>query len=770
MKRSPLVCGVLIVGFSALVLAACSRDPNVRKQKYFESGQKYFKEAKYRSAALQFQNAIRIDSKFADAHYQLARTYLELQDPQRAYLETARTIELQPDNYKARADIANMLASDYAATSNTSELKAAKEHADFLLAKQPNDPDTHLTIANLLGAQKQYPEALAEIQKAIALAPNKGDSYLALALVETKAGEFDLAEANYRKAIDLEGTASTPRMELAAFYQSRSRYPEAEQLVKSVISSDPKDVNARASLAKLYIEQGKKKEAEEFLNRVKHDFSDDSMGYRMLGDYYFEVGDTDRALAEYASLHKAHKKDMVVSKNYVQLLLMKNRLDEADKLNEQLLSSKVKDPEELVFRGEIQLRQGKVNEAIQTLQSVIADDPDFAVAHYQLGLAFGQQGELPRAASEWQQAVHLQPNMVDGYRALAAFALRKQDMVGLEQYASQLIRLEPAANEGYAFRAASLMAQGRFAAGEADARKAIEVSPEAAVGYVEMGGLNLAEQNLPAAESWYEQALGHDPNSFDALQGLAKIYFIQKQPDKAMARIHGQIARSPNNSDFYDLLGSVELAREDKPAAEAAFAKSADLNQNNVDAIVKLGQMQTARGALDDALFTWSRGARENPKEAAFYIASGGVYEQKHDLQDARSSYEKALELKPDDPAVANNLAYLLLETNGNLDLALRLAQSARRAMPQSPEVADTLGLALYRKGVYEAAITMFEEAIKLSAKNKEAESATYHYHLGEAYEKDAKPALARQHFEQALKIDPNYTDAADIRKQLAQP
>jgi tetratricopeptide (TPR) repeat protein len=770
MKPPLFVRGVLIMAFSALVLAACSRDPNIRKQKYFESGQKYFKEAKYRSAAIQFENAIKIDSKFGDAHYQLARTYLELQDPQRAYLETARTLELQPDNYKAHADIANMLASDYALTSNTPELTAAKEHTDLLLAKQPNDPDTYLTVANVLTAQQKYPEALQEIQKAIALAPNKADSYLTLALVETKAGEFDAAEANYKKAVDLEGTAPTPRMALAAFYQSRGRYPEAEQLVKAVISSAPKDLNARASLAKLYIEQGKKKEAEEFLSQMRRDFPDDSTGYRMLGDYYFEVGDIDRALAEYASLHKAHKKDLVVAKNYVQLLLLKNRLEEADKLNEQLLSTKVKGDEELVFRGEIQLRQGKVSAAIQTLQSVIADNPDFAAAHYQLGVAFGQQGELTRAASEWQQAVHLQPNMIDGYRALAAVALGKQDMVGLEQDASQMIRLEPASTEGYAFRAASLMAQGRFARGEADARKAIEVAPAAAVGYVEMGSLNLAEQNLPVAESWYEQALSHDPNSIDALQGLAKVYFIQKQPDKAIARINAQIARSPNSSDFYDILGTVEFTKGDRPAAEAAFAKSAVLNQNNVDAIVKLGQMQAARGALDDALFTWSRGARENPREAAFYIASGGVYEQKHDLQDARSSYEKAFELKPDDPGVANNLAYLLLETNANLDLALRLAQTARRALPESPEVADTLGLALYRKGVYQAAITMFAEAIKLGAKNKEAENATYHYHLGQAYEKDAKPALARQHFEQALKIDPNYTEAAEIRKQLAQP
>jgi len=770
MKSSSRLRSALIVGFSALVFTACTRDPNVRKQKYFDSGQKYFAEGKYRQAAIQFENAIRIDSRFAAAHYQLAQTYLQLRDGQHAYLETARTLELQPDNYKAHADMANMLAIDYATTSNSSELTTAREHIDLLLQKQPNDPETHLGVANLLNAQQKYREAIEEIQKAIALGPNHGDSYLTLALVETKIGQFDAAEANYKKAVDLKATAANPHLVLAAFYQLRGRYPEAEQEIQSVISSDPKDLNARASLARLYMAQGKKKEAEALLDRVKHDFPNDSYGYRMLADYYFAEGDSDRALAEYASLHNAHAKDLLVSKNYIELLLLKNRVDEADKLTEELLSSKVKDRDALMFRGQIQLRRGKVNEAIQTLQSAIANNPNLAAAHYQLGLALNQRGERDRAMSEWQQAVRIQPTMNDAYRALAGASLRDGDMESLERYASELIRLEPAATEGYAFRAGSFMARKQFAAAEADARKAIEIAPQSWVGYFEMGSLNFVEQKLPAAENWYVQALAHDPNSLDALEGLANVYLAQKLPDKAIARVKAQIASSTNNNGaLYDLLGSLESGTGDLPAAEAALEKAAELNKNDVDAIVKLGQVQAARGNLDQALASWSEGAEQNPKEAAFYIASGGVYEQKHDLERARSSYEKAHALKPDNPVVANNLAYVMLETKGNLDIALELAQSARRAMPESANVADTLGSVFYQKGVYEAAIGMFQEAIKLTAKYKQAENPTYHYHLGQAYEKAERPELARQHFERVLKLDPNYTDAADIRKQLAQ-
>ena len=82
--------------------------------------------AKYREAVIQFLNATQIDSGFAAAHYQLAQSYIKLQDWQHAYQEIGRTLELQPDNYKAHADMANMLAADYASTDNPSDITTPK--------------------------------------------------------------------------------------------------------------------------------------------------------------------------------------------------------------------------------------------------------------------------------------------------------------------------------------------------------------------------------------------------------------------------------------------------------------------------------------------------------------------------------------------------------------------------------------------------------------------------------------------------------------------
>src|SRR5262245_34859068 len=67
---------IVILGVITALSAGCSRDPNVRKQRFFKSGQEYFEQGKYREAALQFENATQVDPRFAEAHYSLAQTFL----------------------------------------------------------------------------------------------------------------------------------------------------------------------------------------------------------------------------------------------------------------------------------------------------------------------------------------------------------------------------------------------------------------------------------------------------------------------------------------------------------------------------------------------------------------------------------------------------------------------------------------------------------------------------------------------------------------------
>jgi Tfp pilus assembly protein PilF len=167
---------------------------------------------------------------------------------------------------------------------------------------------------------------------------------------------------------------------------------------------------------------------------------------------------------------------------------------------------------------------------------------------------------------------------------------------------------------------------------------------------------------------------------------------------------------------------------------------------------------------VEAAKATYQRAIQQNPRDLTTYLLLAAIEEKTGNWQKAQEIYEKALRVQPDHSDAANNLAYLLLQHGGNTDVALSYAQVARRGMPESPNTADTLGWAYFRKGSYGLATDMFEEALKRSPNNP-----TYHYHLGLAFQKNNDPARAREHFERVLKINPRYAQADEIRKALAQ-
>jgi tetratricopeptide (TPR) repeat protein len=131
----------LIATLVCSLLVGCSRDPNVRKQKYLESGQRYFQKEKYREAAIQFQNALQVDARYAEAHYQLAQCDMRLGNFRGAYAELMRTVDITPQNWKAHIDLGNLLLAGR-------EFKRAQEQALLVLAAEPNNADAHALLAN----------------------------------------------------------------------------------------------------------------------------------------------------------------------------------------------------------------------------------------------------------------------------------------------------------------------------------------------------------------------------------------------------------------------------------------------------------------------------------------------------------------------------------------------------------------------------------------------------------------------------------------------
>ena len=139
-----------------------------------------------------------------------------------------------------------------------------------------------------------------------------------------------------------------------------------------------------------------------------------------------------------------------------------------------------------------------------------------------------------------------------------------------------------------------------------------------------------------------------------------------------------------------------------------------------------------------------------------------GHIEAEGKTAEARTMYERALEINPDFAPAANNLAWMLLQENEDLDRALELAKRAKKQLPDDPNVADTLGLAFLAKGFYPSAISELSDAAE-----KMPEHPTVLYHLGLAHWKNGDKQEAQAALDKALKIKLDFPEKKKAEKLL---
>jgi len=749
-----LLAVTLFLSFA--LLPGCHRDPNVRKQKYMESGQRYSAQGKDKEAIIQYSNALKIDKNFADAYYARAQAFLHVGALSNAYSDLQRTVYLQSTNYKARLDLGNMLLSG-------GKIDEAQAQADATIAAQPDNADAHALLSRIASRQGKSDVALAEIHRALQIAPNESALHETLALLQAgDPAQASSVEAEMKKAISLDPKSVNVKLLLAAFYARTGRLQDSEQVCWSAVATDPKNLSARESLVQVILRQGNPARAEQVLRQASNDLADNPRGVRMLADYYAGSGQLDKAKAEYASLAHKYPKNVSVQEGYVRILLEVKDYTTAQSVVTELMKKNSKDPQVAVLNGIVLLNSGKTNDAVNALQSAVKDAPSDAFIQYWLGRAALTKGDSGLAEKSFRQAAQLNPRNIEAQEALAHIAAQRGDLSMLSDVAEKTIAAAPRFPGGYQWRASAELAHNSPDKAEADLKNAISIAPQSAQAYLMLGELRYAQKRLPEGAALLEQALQYDPDSVQALRGLVNFDLSKKQSAQALNRINVQIEKRPKNSGFYDLLAMVQIQNKNLDQAIAASQKAMEVNPDDGEAVNIYSQLQASRGQAANAISAWEQWSKAHPGSAEAYVILGSLEQMRGDKKKAEDYFKKALQIKSEQPVAANDLAYLMLENGENVDVALNWAQIGHKGMPDSPNSSDTLAWAYYYKGTYGFARDLLEDAIK-----KNPNSATMQYHLGMVYGKLQDKSNAAMHLKKAISLAPDSPAAKDAKTAL---
>jgi tetratricopeptide (TPR) repeat protein len=395
-----------------------------------------------------------------------------------------------------------------------------------------------------------------------------------------------------------------------------------------------------------------------------------------------------------------------------------------------------------------QLDSGEGERALESLARAREIAPDFAETHFWLGKALESRSRWREAASEYRAACDLD-----------AFPIRRTSAI------NDAIRRVAAATGG------SLLDIDRLFAEQSEHGL---VGFELIEDYVHptlQGHQLIAWKVWNAMERELDPQTGHAPDRglFDRVVGRREaaprpktapwfynqgvVLEQQDQPELAMAAYRRAVELDPNY-DGAMLNLAILLSLEGRfVEAQRLAARALEIDATNPSAHLIAATLSGHRNEWGPAAEGYREVLRLDSGNVEAWVGLGRASAFLDRPAEARSSFERALELDPDDAGANFHLGTMVAATDP--DTAQRYLERALRSDPEHADAHNNLGAILLSKGRAGEAESQFRQAVALDAGR-----ADFHYNLGLAYKALGRPEDAERAFRRVLELAPDHAGA----------
>jgi len=270
----------------------------------YNKGLEAARSGRLQDALMSFQDAIRKDPDFVQAHLNLGIVYEKLGQGSQAKKEYQEVLRIEPQNPKAHYRIGMMefLRKDYS---------AAKEDFETALKSDSTYVEAMYGLGLVLDRRKDYDRAIATFRKAINLKSDYSDAYYGVAKSEyskaKQSKKYDRALKAYQEAISK--APDHPKAYLAYYYVGLIHYYQKnfEEAVKAfdrsiMLNNGFKSAYVRK--AQVLRKQMKYAEAEAVLKKVLETNAGYGQAHFTLADIYWDQHLDQQAMMEYLAASK----------------------------------------------------------------------------------------------------------------------------------------------------------------------------------------------------------------------------------------------------------------------------------------------------------------------------------------------------------------------------------------------------------------------------------------------------------------------------------
>jgi Flp pilus assembly protein TadD len=290
--------------------------------------------------------------------------------------------------------------------------------------------------------------------------------------------------------------------------------------------------------------------------------------------------------------------------------------------------------------------------AIAPLQKVIAEQPEFAYAHFQLAYVYTALKRTDEARAEYARTLAIDPKISEAYLNLGMLLLDKEEDAAAVAPLRKAVELLPAQSRPRYLLAVALDRSGNHAGAAESFEALIHLDPNDITALDYLGWAALREGKSEEAEARFRRALGVQPKGPEALKGLAHSLDAQKKPEAAGV-YRDYLELMPNDSESRARLIHLLVELQQNDAALAELDRLDAGKHPTLESLKLRADVQIAGKKWDDSITTVQQALVLAPNDAQLHGGLGRILLQKRDFAAAEKELRIALRLD------GKNLSYL---------------------------------------------------------------------------------------------------------------
>jgi len=280
--------------------------------------------------------------------------------------------------------------------------------------------------------------------------------------------------------------------------------------------------------------------------------------------------------------------------------------------------------------------------AIVPLQKVIAEEPGFAYAHFQLAYVYTALKRTVEARAEYERTISLDPKMSEAYLNLGTLLLDVDPSAACTSL-SKAVELLPAQSRPRFLLGVAEERAGNLTKAADSFEGAVRLDASDAEALLHLANLYLQLKRPADAEGRFRRALEIQSNEPHALLGLARSLDEQKKAE-AVDSYRNYLALQPSDSATRSRLVHLLLEADQADAALAEMDR-ADAGKPTIDTLKLRADIQISQKKWTDAIATLRQAVALAPNDAQLHSGLGRTCLQVRDFASAEKELKIALQL-----------------------------------------------------------------------------------------------------------------------------